>query len=271
MNKLTELMKGRWTFAMLALGLATILTLSAFTLFDAEQVVHSETMLRSNQLYENGRFQEATQTYQQLVDQGIEHASLYYNLGNAYYKVGDLGNAILNFERASRLAPRDGDIAANLEYAHSLSLDRYEIDAHSPVEDWVGFASSYLTLDELSILVLGLFWLMAALIIAYRHRRYGRLRSLVQTALLVVVLLFGISAFTLGSYLYMENTRPSAILVTESVDILSGPGEDHITEFSLHAGAQVRILETRGQWFRLALPGEQFQGWAPLEVVETIS
>jgi uncharacterized protein YgiM (DUF1202 family) len=118
--------------------------------------------------------------------------------------------------------------------------------------------------------VLGLFWLMAALVIAYRRRRGGGLRAVLQAGLVLVVLLFGLSAFTLGSYLYMENTRPSAVVVAESVDVLSGPGEDYITEFSLHAGAGVRILETRGQWVRVALPGEQFQGWVLLEVVETI-
>ena len=270
MNKVIDLIKGRWMIAILVGLLISVSVLSGFSSYDAAPLVHSETMQRSNQLYENGRFQEASQSYQQLVHLGVEHENLFYNLGNAYYKSGDLGRAVLNYERARRMAPRDADIRANLEFARLLALDRYETEANSPLEDWVGFTSSFLTLNELSIFVLGLFWLMAALIIAYRRRRDGRLRTAIQAGLVLVVLLFGLSAFTLGSYLYMENTRPSAVVVADSVEVLSGPGEDYITEFDLHAGAGVRILETRGQWARLALPGEQFQGWAPLDVVEAI-
>ena len=221
-------------------------------------------------MYEKGRFQEAVQTYEQLVEKGIQDASLFYNLGNAHYKAGDLGRAILNYERARRLAPREADILANLEYTRSKALDRYESEAVSPLKGWVHLASSYLTLNELSLVALGSFWLIAILILVYRHSRSGRMRSVVQAALILVVLLFGVSAFTLGSRVYLESNSPGAIIVTDSVEILSGPGEDYITEFSLHAGAQVIIQETRGQWVRVALPGEEFQGWAPLETVERI-
>ena len=250
--------------------LALMLLLSAFSPFEAPTVLDRETMERSNQMYENGRFHEAIQTYEQLVEKGIEDASLYYNLGNAHYKAGDLGRAILNYERARRLAPREEDILANLEYSRSQTLDRYESEANSPWKGWVHLASSYLTLDELSLLALGSFWTIAILIIAYKHSRSYRARSVLQAGLIVVVLVFGLSAFTLGSRVYLESNSPSGIVVTNSVDILSGPGDDYITEFSLHAGAQVIIEETRGQWMRVALPGEQFQGWAPLETVERI-
>jgi tetratricopeptide (TPR) repeat protein len=260
----------RWIIAIVMGLFSSVLFLSAFTNYNAAGLVHRETMQRSNQLYENGRYLEASGSYQQLVDLGIEHQNLYYNLGNAYYKSGDLGRAVLNYERARRLAPRDRDIHANLEFAKSKTLDRYEIEASSPMEDWVGFTTSFMTLNELSMLVLGLFWLIAALILAYRHRRDGRLRLGLQAALVVVVLFFVVSAFTMGSLIYIENASPSAIVVVQSAEILSSPTEDAITQFSLHAGAQVKILETRGQWIRLALPGEQFQGWVPLAVVELI-
>ena len=141
MIRVKDLIKGRFVIAMTAGLLISVSLFSGFSRYDATPLVHRETMQRSNQLYENGRFQEASQTYQQLVDLGVEHENLFYNLGNAYYKSGDLGRAVLNYERARRMAPRDADIRANLDFARSLALDRYESEATSPLEDWVGFAA----------------------------------------------------------------------------------------------------------------------------------
>ena len=163
-----------------ALVLASLLVVfipnQAKTLFDRE------TMLRANLLYENGRYSEAAQTYQQLVDQDYIDSSLFYNLGNAYYRRGDLGKAILNYERAARLAPRDGDIQANLTYANNQSLDQYEFEANSPLEQWTQAASSKLTLNEMSVLALVIFWVLIILFILYRHSRNLDLVTAIENA-----------------------------------------------------------------------------------------
>jgi energy-coupling factor transporter transmembrane protein EcfT len=127
------------------------------------------------------------------------------------------------------------------------------------------------TLNEISLITLGLFWLMLGLIIIYRHSRTDKIRSRLQLALFLVALLFVINAFTLGSRLYVEASSPQAIVVVESMDLYSGPGEDDLTEFTLHSGTQVNLLETRGQWVRISLPGEQSQGWAVRGAVERIN
>ena len=65
--------------------------------------------------YSEGKYNEAADLYQQIIETGYESAEVYYNLGNSYYKMSDLPNAILNYERAKLLAPNDEDIAFNLE------------------------------------------------------------------------------------------------------------------------------------------------------------
>ncbi|HWN80487.1 MAG TPA: tetratricopeptide repeat protein, partial [Candidatus Udaeobacter sp.] len=77
----------------------------------------------ANRLYEAGRFSEAAQAYQAIVDRGFESASLNFNLGNACLKSGELGEAVVAYERARALAPRDDDIRENLERARSLAVD----------------------------------------------------------------------------------------------------------------------------------------------------
>lgn len=258
------------TIILAASVFATALLLVVFTPNQAKPLFDRETMLRANQLYENGRYSEAAQTYQQLVDQDYADSALFYNLGNAYYRRGDLGKAILNYERAARLAPRDGDIQANLAYAYGQALDQHEIEANSPLEQWTQAASSKLTLNEMSVLALVFFWALAILFILYRHSRSSGLQKGLRYALVFALLVFGISAFTLGGRIYAESANPPAIVTVESVNVISNPGDSGVTQFTLHSGAQVILLETRGQWARLTLPGDQFQGWVPVETVEGI-
>lgn len=254
-----------------AILFSTFLLLFAFSPLQAKSPLDRETMVRANQLYDNGRFDQARQIYQQLADQDFSQSELLYNLGNANYKQGDLGFAILNYERAARLAPRDADIRANLEFARGQTIDQLETGPASPIDQWLRYNISMVTLNELSLITLVLFWLMIGLVILYRHSRTEKARARRQFVLVIVAVLFALNAFTLGSRLYMQTNNPQAIVVAESMDLYSGPGEEFLTEFTLNSGTKVNLLETRGQWSRISLPGEQAQGWTNAGAVETIT
>ncbi|HZE89941.1 MAG TPA: tetratricopeptide repeat protein, partial [Verrucomicrobiae bacterium] len=77
-----------------------------------------------NAAYERGAYLEAITIYQELEHEGVGSAALEYNLGNALFKAGRLGPAILAYERAARLDPKDADARANLEYLRTLTIDR---------------------------------------------------------------------------------------------------------------------------------------------------
>jgi tetratricopeptide (TPR) repeat protein len=252
-----------------AVGFLTVIVLvvGLFSIASAQSSRDAETLARANQLYENGRFMEAAQTYQQLVDKGISDSTLHYNLGNAYYKQGDLGRAILNYERAAQLKPRDTDIQANLEMSRGQAVDKYNSEGTALLGRLVAASKSILTLSEMAVMALIIWLLLAALFLVYRHAR----REWLQYALILVALLFMIAAFSLGSRVYLENSRPEAVVLAEEVDVLSGPGAQYVTEFTLHSGAKVSLLENRGKWSRLALPGEQLQGWVAAETIAAVS
>ena len=76
-----------------------------------------------NQLYQDGDYQAALDSYLQISEAGYESGEAYYNIGNAYFKLGELGLAIVNYQRALRLMPRDDDVRTNLELANSLTAD----------------------------------------------------------------------------------------------------------------------------------------------------
>src|ERR1041385_4838407 len=81
----------------------------------------SDDFKAANQLYDAGKFAEAAAVYEKLEP---KTAHVYYNLGNAWFRQGKMGLAVLNYERARRLAPRDPDILANLKFAEQrLGVD----------------------------------------------------------------------------------------------------------------------------------------------------
>ncbi|NJN94350.1 MAG: tetratricopeptide repeat protein [Anaerolineales bacterium] len=109
----------------LLIHLVTLSPLHLVTLAQ-EPVTPTQAMRVANEKYEAGDYAEASAIYEAILDSGLSHSSVYYNLGNAYFKQGDLGRAILNYRRAQSLDPRDGDIAVNLSIARAQTVDKLE-------------------------------------------------------------------------------------------------------------------------------------------------
>ena len=230
----------------------------------------TELMAEANAQYERGEYTDAAQQYEALIDSGYEDATLYYNLGNAYFKNGDLGRAVLNYLRAEELSPRDTDIRANLELARGRAVDQVESGGGSLIASVSNVARRWGTVSEMGVLSL-LLWVASALaigtLIVWRAvPRRAAIRNgaiLASSATLVTLLL-------LLSMLYANPNDDSGVVVATTIDVVSGPGEQYETEFTLHGGAQVRLVDSRQGWVRIALPGDDFQGWAPSNAVEAV-
>jgi len=237
----------------------------------ADNSVDNEAMGVANQLFNTGNYAQAAQIYEQLLSQGIVASSLYYNLGNAYYVQGDLGRAILNYQRAARLDPRDPDIRANLALARDQSANETIDEPSSPFQSLANFTSSWLTLDETALLSLALWFLLGFLILTYRQFQKRNFRTLAQYGMIITLLIFMVSGISFGSRLYAEQTRPEAVIIADQVTINTSPGEEFATDFSLTSGAEVELLDIQGSWAHLALQNNIIDGWIPLSTIETIS
>ena len=254
----------------LLIGLGVLLFLMVWPALAQTPVNPTEDMLTGNQSYEAGRYAEAIEMYEKIIATGVADSILYYNLGNAYFKHGDLGRAILNYRRAQRLNPRDTDIAANLAVARAQTVDQLEITAEGSLTNLIQVAENWLTLYEASSLALFLWILLSFLaIVAILSERLRRF-SLWGVAVLGLLLVIGL--ISMANRFYTERTYPPAVVVIPEVDVTSGPGstEQYLVEFNLHTGAEVDLLESRPGWRRVALPGNDFQGWVPDEAIEQV-
>ena len=253
-----------------ALALIAAAALAALPVAAAAQgPVDLEAMAASNALYEDGLYEQAARSYQQLVDKGYGDPVLYYNLGNAYFKDGDLGRAILNYLRAERISPRDGDIRANLDFARSQTLDVLET-GEAPFVRFVTGVLFRVTTGELGAVALAL-WLLFSASLLLAIIGPGRWLAWARPAVLVTAVLLLLGGGSLAGRLYVDSVSREAVIVAEEVDVVSGPGSRYTPEFTLHAGAETGLVERRGAWARIALPGGSLQGWVPAASVEEVA
>ncbi len=259
----------RWSGLAAVAKIALVLALPTAVL--AQSPGDAEPMAAANLLYESGRHDQAALAYQQLVDAGARDPALYYNLGNAYFKSGETGRAILNYLRAKQASPRDVDVAANLELARAQTADQIETTQQATVVKFVAAALSWLTVTEVGLLSLFLWSLLVALLLAYMFGRPVGRRAVVWRATVVVGVLLAVSAVLFGGQLYFDGTDDDGVIVEPVVDVVSGPGPQYIAEFKLHDGAEVSVLDERGSWARISLPGEELQGWVPATAVDKVA
>jgi tetratricopeptide (TPR) repeat protein len=251
-------------------GILLVLGLASQALAQAP-VSPAEAMQIGNRHYEAGEFVEAANVYETIIAAGLQDSALYYNLGNAYFKQGEIGRAILNYRRAQYLNPRDPDIADNLAIARSQTVDKFEtVEEETPFSNFVQVAEEWLTLDEAAMLALGLWVLLCATAVVMILRPRWRSTCLWVGGALALFLALGLLSMA-GRY-YAQEAYPAAVIIAQEIDVTSGPGtaQQYLVEFNLHAGAEVLLLDSRPGWRRVALPGNDFQGWVPEEAVEPV-
>jgi hypothetical protein len=227
----------------------------------------TEVMQTANEQYQAGRFIEATKNYEVIVEAGVQHSNVYYNLANAYFKQGDLGYAILNYRRAQRLDPRDADIAANLAIARAQTIDQIEaagLNEFNFGQILGGFA--WFTLGEIALLLLA-FWLFACLTICL-YILQPQFRQVWNWLLAGWLLLLVLGGVAIGSSFYNGWRYPAAVVVAPEIEVITNPDtlEESTVEFTLHAGAEVNILDRRLGWRQIALPGD-LRGWVPNDAI----
>jgi tetratricopeptide (TPR) repeat protein len=233
-------------------------------------------MEAANRLYQAGNYHEAGRIYEQIVAQGVQDSTVYFNLGNAYYRQGDLGRAIVNYQRAALLNPRDADIKANLELTREqtgivLGLENVLANVPGPLGMLRELTGNWLTVNETAVLALAFWFLAGLLLLGWRLWAPGKGRSTFKLAAIMVLFILLLTGLSLGTRIYTEQALPGGVVIAPSVAISTEPGEQFTTEYTLQSGTEVSVAETNGNWARLAVPGDAVESWVPLDAVELVA
>ena len=220
-----------------------------------------------NRYYEAEQYKQAANTYERLSRQFI-HEDLYLNLGNAYYRMGEVGHAIWAYEKGHSLAPRNKDLNYNLNFVRTQVRDRI-----LPPDDFI-LVTLYRAIIEkltiLDILTLGGF-LFIGVGMVYVCRVNGIIGRQLGGILNVVFIILILSAGWIMLDKYWDvSEQHKAIVITSAVDVRSSPikrGENIV--FRIHEGTKVDITTTQTGWYEVILLDGK-KGWIPSENVRTI-
>ena len=217
--------------------------------------------------YRQEDWEGAAKTWESVVSRGEASGELFYNLGNAYHRMGQIGRSILFYERARRLLPRDQDVQSNLGLARMGTVDRIEPPVRLIVWDWVDQVRDYFSLRELSRLVFGIGGLLAFAVVLWRFGPVRFRRQARSLAVGVLVMYFVTTAW----YVWRSqlDARAFAIVIATKVDVYSAPDSAATQVFTLHEGIKVQWLDNLTGWTRIRLPDGR-QGWMPTETMERI-
>lgn len=222
-----------------------------------------ELFFRANQAYKDGNYQEAVQRYQEIIGLGKVSGHIFYNLGNAYFRLGDLGRSILNYERAKAFLPRDADLAFNLGYARDRMRDAVEPPAR-PLAAVFFWLDSF-TLSELLIF----FALVNALFFASLLLRLLLRREWTFTLMVTLLALWLAAAPSLAVKWYQGSCDQRAVIVADEVTVLAGPDTRDTQLFKLHAGAMVLSERMEDDWVLIRISDGK-RGWVQRTALEPL-
>ncbi len=216
---------------------------------------------RVNDDYFHGRYAEAVEAYEQVAALGVRSEDLFYNLGNAYLKAGQLGPAIYNYERALELDPSQEDVTFNLKAARDAARGKGEdrLVGAEGTPMWMRVVEPY-TVGALGWLFLGLYVGLFTLLITLHFTQPGFLRVGLWAGFAFLVLATATSGLLLGGRLYLAERVEQAIVLPDSVQVKEGPDANYQTVFALHAGLRLRITEKEQDWVRVRL-SNGLEGW----------
>lgn len=214
----------------------------------------------ANAAYYAGDFASAAAIYDRIEASGMVGAKLYYNKGNALFKMGKIGESILYYNKAQRLAPADRDIAHNLAIANTYTHNRIEPVPEFFLRRWVRGLGSVMSGNAWAGLSVGLFALALAGVLLYllplgrRVRRAGFWIGIASIVLFFFVLSFACGAFS-------EAKNPSAAIVTNvSAAVKSSPADSGKDLFLLYEGDKVEIHDALGDWSEITVANGN-RGW----------
>lgn len=222
---------------------------------------------QANKFFESKEYDNAIGTYETILFNGMESAALYYNLGNAYFKKGDLGQAVLNYQRAKRLDPTDEDLIHNIEFTEQFTQVQMEGVQLNPINTFIESIVGSYKLDNLAWVSSAIFIVLCSLLI-FRFGlgiRNSILRISTTVFLIVFVTFSGLTTFKYrNDYL----TRRAVIIAEEST-ILNGPVANSDMEFRGAPGLIVEILNESGDYYNVLFENKR-RGWIQKELLVEI-
>ncbi len=218
---------------------------------------------QARQKYDSGDYPASALLFQNALEKSPNNPFLQYDLGNALFKSGKLGQSIVLYQRAFDLMPRNSDIRYNLAFALKRAGENLIPSGIPPILFYIFY---WLSLKELS----GFFWLFTWLLLLsaglwIKMKKPASLGPLISTSL-ILCSVFGIW----WGIRFVLEPNSLGVIVTQTAEVRSGPGESFSVDFTAPEGRRVEILSESSGWIEVGLLKEGSRGWVSSKDVEKI-
>jgi len=242
-----------------------ILLTSTFSIAQNE-----ELFANANNLYNEGKFQEAINTYESILETENHSAELYFNIANAYYKMNRVAPSIYYYEKALQLAPNDKDIKNNISFAQNMTIDAIEVIPEMGFSKITKNIINKFSFDVWALFSIVFVVLFVILFLAYyfsystNRKRFAFVSSNLSLALVIVTLMFAFQ-----KYDFDQKDKPAIVFAQES-NIKSEPNLRSEIAFKLHEGTKVQVLEVYNEnWTKIKLTDGK-TGWIPSQDIKEL-
>jgi tetratricopeptide (TPR) repeat protein len=226
----------------------------------------AEKMNEGNAAYRAGNWSLAIEIYSRI---SVNNAGLFYNLANAHFKNGETGKAIVYYNRALKINPRDDEIRANLEYARLTRTDKTEIKKQTLLMKIIETPFRTLSMNEHAVLAILFFTLLLGLLFGIAGLPEGKTRARLKNAAAAATILLVVQATVTGIKTYSENAIRYGVVTTKMAVALSSPSAGSERVFELHDGAEVVLGRAENGFIFVKLP-TGWTGWLPENSIEKI-
>ena len=250
--------------ANMAVVIALLLTFSIIP-----QTSHAVTKAQADSAFQQERYQQAAQLYEQLLKRG-ESADIYYNLGNAYYRMDDITHAVLAYERALLLSPGDADVRFNLQMARAKTIDKIVPESEMFFVTWYRSLVRLMSVDAWARSAIGSLLCAMLLVLVYLFAQRIWLRKVgFFGGVLFLVVFLAANVFGFQQQRSLIH-RTGAIIMKSAVPVKSTPSQNGTDLFILHEGTRVNIIDDTMRDWREIRVDDGKSGWVELKAIEVI-
>ncbi len=219
--------------------------------------------------YNDGDYEKAIGFYNSILENGQHSAALYFNLGNAYYKLNEIASSIYYYEKALLLKPNDPEILNNLGYAQNMTLDAIETIPETGLSKIYKSITNKLSFDQWAYLAVFFMFLFVVFYILFYYFRYSSRKRWAFIGSFVS-LFISIVAVALAFIQYDDfNKDQPAIVFADEIGIMSEPNDNSSEVFVLHAGTKVNVLDQLEDWKKIRLKDGK-SGWILSENIKLL-
>ena len=241
----------------LIVGLSSAGTLSA------------QTKIQADEAYSQGEYEQAIDIYSHLLEKG-DNADVYYNMGNAYYRLDSIARAILCYERVLRLEPGDDDARFNLQLARSKTIDKISPEREMFFVTWYHSLVNVFGVDVWAYIALFALAVALGSLLVYFFADEERMRRLSFFLSLIMLALFLFANLFAWQQRKALGSHNEAIVMVESIPVKNIPADSGSDEFTIHSGTKVVITDgSMSGWVQISLPDGR-EGWVKSETIEVI-